>query len=159
MRAFRAKTTNVNGTVYIGPNGIGALAPGVLVRLHAEGIMDIDPAYWNQDGLSTVDASNRREMYICNSWSDSVSKEGNSKIAVIPICSPFDAYAILVASDFADFTDIDAIPIGTVFGWVNGKLSLNTDVPFMWVKAKQKLPTSSNGETEYNVLLSTVGMK
>ena len=158
MRMFRAKPSiEVYGQMYTRQGRYRDVIPGLPIRLHNDGTVDPPDQYW-ENGSFTVTNENIHRIYICQSWKDSVTLEGNEMVAMIPIRHPFDALAIVDAGDFLLYDDVSLIPVGTPFGIVDGKLGepIGGAIPaVLWLRTK---PVDI-GNGEYEVELSTVGLK
>ena len=156
MRKFRIKTTDeINGNLYLPADNYDDVAPGLPLRLHSNGTWDPPEQHWDS-GEFTITLTNQHQIYVCQSWRDSVTVEGNQMVAMVPLSKPWSAYAIMDADDFTDYDDIADIPLGTQFAIIDGKLAASTAAapPIMWIKSAKPLT-----DGEYEVELSTVGMK
>ncbi len=123
MREFRAQVTGeISHKLYLPAEAYDTLQPGMPLRLHANGTVDPPDNSWEL-GKGTITHGNYHQMYICQSWRDSVTREGNQMLAMIPLSIPFKALAIVEADDFADVADIGALTAGTTFAYIENKLT------------------------------------
>jgi len=154
---FRVRVDReINGTLYTRQTAYDDVVPGIPIRLHNDGTYDPPEQYWD-DGTFTITYENLHRMYVCQSWKDSVTLEGNEQVAMVPFTQPFSAIAIVDADDFADYDDVSDITPGTAFAIINGLLAAATatNPPVLQVLSNPK----SMFNDEYEVEFATWGLR
>lgn len=160
MRKFQARPTDETyGILYTRQDAYEDVMPGLPIRLHNDGTMDPPDLHWD-NGVFTVTDDNLFRIYVCQSWKDSVTLEGNEMVAMIPITQPFSAVMIVDADDFLNVDDVSSMAPGTRFSLITGKLMSDSlpvsGSPYVFHLLK-KPKALFNGE--YEVEVATWGLR